>query len=744
MHKIWFRKLLLSYLPVFFVVTTILFVVFFQTLNEQTRKDAIKANAFLAEHVVSYVDGSLKSVSYQVINDILTEPVVGAFFDANKAGVYGNIQAIKAMDDLKFSHPMIDSVYFVRLGDGFVLGDGSGKLDEFPDKPLIDRYARREASAKWTGARAYRAYSDVESTDVITLVQSVPYYSSSTKGYYVVNVSLAKLGRTLTQMYNQDTSYVSILDGTGRSLFGGTGEGEPGQRLSRFTSPYTGWQVESGSVEKGLLRLTMDVYGIWFTTALLAVLLGIVWVGYVTRRNYRPIEQIVSLIQTSSLVQPESERAKHNEIGFIHSALTQLMDETRKVQRENAEHAIMRRRHRYQEALEGAAAMTEAEWQSEIDTQQLATDGKKAFVLVMEIDRYGAFLQSHHPHDQSIYKFLLASIVQETAQQHEAAIWAEWTADRRLSAVVWLSQERRFRESRHSIAQSIVQWVNTNLRFTVTIGCDGEADSLEAIRVAYKAAGQLLSYKAIQGTARVIELELTGRSQASMTEYYATIHALAMALRCSDPSWSRHLDQLFRHMKEDVCSRGEIESLLQFQQHHLGRAFRELSKEYGSVWQEMERGLRDLEQQWETAEELHEGCGRIYASAAASMQLLRDSHRNRGVILDIRSFIEAQYANPELSLEFLSEKFELQAKSISKLFKEEFGENFVDFLIGLRIQNAKRRLVETDTSLQQISQDVGYFNYNSFNRAFKNNVGVSPSDYRRQTAAVHTIQAANP
>ncbi|MFB9328055.1 AraC family transcriptional regulator [Paenibacillus aurantiacus] len=743
MPKIWFRKLLLSYLPVFFVVTTILFVVFFQTLNEQTRKDAIKANAFLAQQAVSYVDGSLKSVSYQVINDILTKPVVGKFFDVNKAGVYDNIQAINVMDDLKLAYPLIESAYFVRLADGFVLGDGSGKLDEFPDKPLIERYSRQEASSKWTGGRMYQAYPDVEGARVITLVQSVPYYASKAKGYYVVNVSLAKLGQSLANMYNAESSYVRITDGTGRELFGATGDSRTRERLSRYISPYTGWQVESGSIEKGLLRLTMDVYGIWFTMACVAVLLGILWVVYVTKRNYRPIEQIVSLIQTSSLVQSGEQagagRKARGEIGFIHSALTQLMDETRKVQRQNSEHAIMRRRQRFQEALEGDALIPEKEWIAELAAHHLDTEGAKACVLVMEIDRYGAFFVANTRQDQSIYKFLLASIMQEMAQQHQAAFWAEWMSERRLSAILWVPKDRCIKGMQRLIAESVAEWVNQNLSFTVTIGHDGEAESLEEIRTAYKTAGQLLSYKAVLGTGRAIQAEAAGRSQAGMTEFYATIQAFALAFRSSDPCWSRHLGQLFRQIRESVCSRKELESLLHFQRHELDRAFRELSKEYRNVWLETESGLLEIEKQWETVDELEEACRRTYESGAASMRLLRDSHRSRGVIMEIRSFIEANYANPELSLDMLSDQFALNAKSISKLFKEEFGENFVDFLIGLRIQNAKRWLLETETPLQQISQDVGYFNYNSFNRAFKNNVGVSPSDYRRQSAAIHTV-----
>ncbi|MBB3109674.1 AraC-like DNA-binding protein [Paenibacillus phyllosphaerae] len=744
MNRKWFRKLLLSYLPVFFVVTTILFVVFFQTLNEQNRKDAIKANEFLAQQVVHFTDNSLKSISYRVINEILTEPDVSAFFNHDKIDVYGNIKAIQVMEDLKFSYPIIDSIYFVRMKDGLVLGDGSAALNEFPDKPLIEQYAQKKAATKWTGKRAYKSYPDVAGVEVVTFVQPVPYYTDNTKGFFVVNVGLEKLTQSITQMYSTDTSYVRLLDGAGMNLLGGEADSaETKEVFSNYISPYTGWQVESGPIEKGFVRLTLGLYNVWIILAIAAVLFGVVWVIYVTKRNYKPIGQLVSLIKTSSLIQADAEdKEDKNELGFIHSALEHLMDETRKVKQQNAEHAILQKKHRFHEALDGNVPVTEQKWRSDLQQYKLDVEGMRAFVQVLEIDRYQAFIASNTGHDQSIFKFLLSSIVQETVSQHEASVWAEWTTDRQLTAIVWVpGGDRNMREIRGLIAGTIVNWVNHNLSFTVTIGQEGGADTLEEIRNVYEKACNLLQYKALLGTGRLIAPEDVVRPLERNLEYFNTIHAFAQALRSSDPNWNKHLDDLFRQIRASVCTRKEIDSLLQFLFQHVNRLFQELSKEYRNLWRDMENGLSELEKQWETVEELQEGCSRIYEQASAAMQTLRECSRSRSVVVEIRSFIEEHYANPDLSLEYLSEIFDLNAKNISKLFKDEFGENFVDFLIGLRMHNAKRKLLETASSLQEISLGVGYYNYNSFNRAFKNNVGVSPSDFRRQAVQAAQAQA---
>ncbi|MFC5467380.1 helix-turn-helix domain-containing protein [Cohnella suwonensis] len=734
MNRNWFRKLLLSYLPVFFVVITALFVIFFQTLSEQNRKEAIKANEYLAQQVIRYTDNELRKIDYRVVREILADPVVSRFFSLNDIDVYENIQAGKIMEDLKFNYPIVHSVYFVRLKDHYVFGDGSVWREDFPDMPFIEQMKGKKDTVKWTGKRVYQLYPSLKGEEVISLVRGYPYFTSAKKGYFVVNVSLSKLKESVAQMYNPDISFVRMYDNRHRSLLDKDDEtsGE-GKVFSEFVSPYTGWLVESGLIDTGFLRIALNFYSVWLGLAIAAVLLGVFWVVHVTKRNYQPIGQIVSLIQTSSLVQPNDGKSDGNEFGFIRGALEHLMEETKKIRQENVENSILQKKHRFLEAMEGTVPITEAEWSSDLRKYNVDAAGKIAYVQVLEIDGYRAFSQTYDQQDQSLFKFLLSSILQEMTQQREASIWAEWTTDRQMAAIIWVPEKEKLDEMRDAITALVIQWVKQNLSFTITLGHGGAAATLEELRRSYETACSLLSYKAVLGTGRVIHPEEIARPQTRNHEYFHTIYSFSNALRLPDQDWNKQLAELFKQIRDSIFSRKEIESLLSFLHQHLDRVFLELSREYRNVWKETETELLEAEKHWETIEELQSSCIRIFEAASGKMQSLRDSHRNRIIIGEIRSFIEEHYANPELSLDYLSDKFLMNAKNISKMFKEEFGENFVDFLIGLRIQNAKKRLMETEKSLQEISVEVGYYNYNSFNRAFKNIAGVSPSDYRKQT-----------
>ncbi len=78
----------------------------------------------------------------------------------------------------------------------------------------------------------------------------------------------------------------------------------------------------------------------------------------------------------------------------------------------------------------------------------------------------------------------------------------------------------------------------------------------------------------------------------------------------------------------------------------------------------------------------------------------------------------------------LGDRFHLNAKYVSKLFKENTGQRFVDFLIDIRMKEAQRLLTETGDSVQEIAERVGYTHAISFTRVFKRTVGVAPGEYR--------------
>lgn len=98
----------------------------------------------------------------------------------------------------------------------------------------------------------------------------------------------------------------------------------------------------------------------------------------------------------------------------------------------------------------------------------------------------------------------------------------------------------------------------------------------------------------------------------------------------------------------------------------------------------------------------------------------------------LHCFIEdAGYLQPDLTICKLAEQLECAEHHLRKLINQSLGyTNFNAFLNHYRIEAARKRLVETSLPVLTIALDVGYGSIASFNRAFKDIVGTTPTAYR--------------
>ena len=67
-----------------------------------------------------------------------------------------------------------------------------------------------------------------------------------------------------------------------------------------------------------------------------------------------------------------------------------------------------------------------------------------------------------------------------------------------------------------------------------------------------------------------------------------------------------------------------------------------------------------------------------------------------------------------------------------RYFKETMGTSFIEYLREYRLTMAARLLLASDASILSISEEVGFDNLSYFNRAFKKEYGITPSQYRKQ------------
>lgn len=98
---------------------------------------------------------------------------------------------------------------------------------------------------------------------------------------------------------------------------------------------------------------------------------------------------------------------------------------------------------------------------------------------------------------------------------------------------------------------------------------------------------------------------------------------------------------------------------------------------------------------------------------------------------DILDYIEQNYNNQQLSITTVTEHFRISAPTLQKRMNACVGKTFSAYVEELRMNKARNALLNTDLTIQEISESIGYTNTNSFYKAYKRIFGESPRSTRQ-------------
>ncbi len=105
------------------------------------------------------------------------------------------------------------------------------------------------------------------------------------------------------------------------------------------------------------------------------------------------------------------------------------------------------------------------------------------------------------------------------------------------------------------------------------------------------------------------------------------------------------------------------------------------------------------------------------------------SPADREILHEVKRYIDNQFLDPH-SLQLLSKHFGINAFKLKHGFKVLFDTSPIRYLQVKRLQYSRTLLMETDLSLKQIANQIGYAHVANFTTAFKRAYGKQPSAYR--------------
>ena len=121
----------------------------------------------------------------------------------------------------------------------------------------------------------------------------------------------------------------------------------------------------------------------------------------------------------------------------------------------------------------------------------------------------------------------------------------------------------------------------------------------------------------------------------------------------------------------------------------------------------------------------------MYQAQVFNMKIIESVKQKRNLqqLSTLIKYMESHY-DELITLEQACTIAKLDYHYFSRVFKEKTGKTFVEYLSFIRILNAQKLLTETDEPIAFVAQKVGIPNVSYFNRKFKAQNGMTPSQYR--------------
>ncbi len=294
-------------------------------------------------------------------------------------------------------------------------------------------------------------------------------------------------------------------------------------------------------------------------------------------------------------------------------------------------------------------------------------------------------------------------------------------------------------EGEHSSAvmfQKLNQFINDIkyslselLNISVTVGVSAFADGIENIPSLYQQAAWTIQFRLIWGKGKTIHqqdiLNITNTAQINISSFKKDLLA---AIENLDPT---QVQTISNHLKQYIVGLNPVKINVVYSL-YIEIIDYVLNYLIGKDLHPDDILLQELDfyhkiNEYETIDEISQFLENILLKI---IEELRQKNENIPLKLKkAREYIRAHFQK-NISLKSVAEYLNVSEAYISRLFTKEMGESFINYVTHLRIEKAKELLKNSDLSINEISERIGYYNQEHFSRVFKKHEGCSPNKYR--------------
>lgn len=278
--------------------------------------------------------------------------------------------------------------------------------------------------------------------------------------------------------------------------------------------------------------------------------------------------------------------------------------------------------------------------------------------------------------------------------------------------------------------EEVIPLIVRRCNWNFTIGISNMVDHIEDLSLAYKQAEKSLDYVTLIGWNRVIIYREIGKENNIHKEIRLTdslLKNMYIAIQAGNVSDVLDaIDEIFSENINVVADRTQLKLL----------GINLAAKMLNSMNEQLPLSNQEnvsLQKIFE-ADTLPEmrSIFKIIAKDEMERISLEIARKRKGVLEDVRKYIEENYADEELSLLSVAAKFYVNPSYLSRIFKDFYGVSFIEYATKLKMEKAICLLRETDAKGYEIAEKIGIKDPKYFSFCFKKYTGQTINEFRKR------------
>lgn len=280
-----------------------------------------------------------------------------------------------------------------------------------------------------------------------------------------------------------------------------------------------------------------------------------------------------------------------------------------------------------------------------------------------------------------------------------------------------------------NICEKIKDAIQKYLKITITIGIGNIYKNIKNIPTSYQEALYALRQKVYLGKNSVIHIKDVSSSAVQIHAPYPVDEEkqLLTALKAVDEDTIKDiLSTTFSNFKENFVPEEEVKNYCVKLAVMFTNTVEEMGIDIYNVLGKNTNFYTDIKK-YETIDDMERFISCLLNQLIQSLNIYKEQ-KYKHVVNIIIEYITKHY-NENITLKSLSEIVYVTPNYLSKVFKEEIGENFVEWLNKFRIEKAKELLKSGNYKTYEIAEKVGYSDYKYFSYNFKKYTGENTRHY---------------